>query len=459
MKSKLIIQGAGTSILVLLLAGTGCNMGSGGGGGSASLPTSTSSSSTQNGSILVKDVSMSILNANGSTVFDSQNSNSSLVLTAGTQYQLLIQAPGAPTGTTFMLQMSPFTAQSTPVTTSIPLVVGKNNLQVSGSGTYVFELSVSTPGVVATPRSYTAQVNCVEPNGAFTTVNGSAITVTGSQNIYTYSAVGVTNNSNGVAPYQCAWDLTGVNIQDTAFGSCSTPLSGQYSNYVGTRDVSVMVMDACGQTVTASNSVNLAYTEPTFPGNVFIYGQVSNATGSAASDPRINNVTYLATNVQGNNIVKVNYGNGSFTINAQEKYQTASSLPFGMSISLTGINSSINLSAGTGTVDVSGASIKSVTYTTDQSGDALPAQSLTSTSCTLSNQGANVKLIAGSPCSGGTSGNTNAASVEVYGDYQCNMSGGSGTATITGRFDGYYRMADNCSGGGGGGGGVAPIGL
>lgn len=463
MRTITIIQGTGVGALALLFAASGCNQGSGG-GATPPATSSTSTSSTQNANIVVRNVSMSILNMNGSTVFNDQNANSSLVLTGGTQYQLLLQAPGAPAGTTFVLDMSPEAAVANPITISYPLVVGKNNLQVSGSGTYVMELKVTSPNVTATPKSYTAQVNCTEPNGigGFTTVNDSGISVTsaGGNNLFNYSASGVTSTANGMGPYQCAWDLTGVNIQDTTFGSCSTPATSQYSNYVGTRNIGVIVMDACGETVTAHNSVNLAYTVPTMPGNVFIYGQVSNTTGSAATDARINNVTYLATNAGGNNIVKVNSGNGGFTITAQEQYQTPNSLPFGMSLQLTGVNSSINLSAGTGTVDVTGASIKLATYSTDQSGDSVPAQSMTSTTCTLSNQGAVVKMISGTPCSGGTTGSNNAATVEVYGDYQCPMSGGVGTATITGSFDGYYRMADNCvGGGGGGGGGVAPIAL
>jgi hypothetical protein len=229
-------------------------------------------------------------------------------------------------------------------------------------------------------------------------------------------------------------------------------------NYVSSRNVGLLVKDSCNTTVAVSNVVDLTYSEPTMPGNVFIFGQTSNATGSAIGDSRVQNVTYLAENSDGNNIVQPTYGSGSFEIYSQQNYQMPSSVKFGMDIKVVGITDTINVKTGQGTVDASAATLKSVTYTTDQSGDQDPAVSLSSTSCVLSNQGASVKFTAGTPCTAGTTGDNNMATVEVWGHYVCNALTDSGGSTqMTGDFDGYTNLVDNCTGGGQGGGGIVPI--
>jgi hypothetical protein len=69
-----------------------------------------------------------------------------------------------------------------------------------------------------------------------------------------------------------------------------------------------------------------------------------------------------------------------------------------------------------------------------------------------------VLFIAGQPCAGGMSGDTNQATVEIWGHYSCTgMSSTGASVDIQGNFDGVKTLADSCSGGGGGGGGVDPI--
>jgi hypothetical protein len=423
--------------------------------------TAASSGSSTSASAIGK-VAITITNSQGAVVYADGTSNSALNLVAGQTYKLQVIASDAPAGTTFILQ-STQTNVVAGSSLTIPLELGSNTLTIPLQGDYAWKIVATPPGQAAVTNSYIASVSCSAPTLTANTLNPSQISVTAGSgsNLYNFSGAGVVAEANGTPPYTCAWDPTGTGIQDTAFQSCGTVASNIYVNYVSSRNVGLLVKDSCNTTIAVSKVVNLAYTEPAMPGNIFIYGVVSNALGSAANDPRISGVTYLATNSGGNNIVQPSYSNGTFNIYSLMDYGMPSSVKFGMQIQVTGITDTLNVATGTGTVNVSNAAIHSLTYSTDQSGDQNPTVSLTAGSCTLTNQGAVVHFITGQPCSAGTTGDNNQATVEIYGHYNCpSVSNASGSASIEGDFDGYATLVDNCSGGGGGGGGgIAPISL
>lgn len=385
-----------------------------------------------------------------------------LKLIQGASYNLNLTGANVPGGTQFTLALTNIDLVAG-TTTHVTLQLGDNIFVPSAAGNYVMKLIPSLPSVA--PRVYQASVSCANPNFTQNSLDPTGISVTTSaNNLYNYSAAQVTAHANGTAPYLCAFDLTGTGIRDTAFGDCKIPLLNQYSNYVGQRNIGVIVKDACNTTFTVSNPVTLDFGVPAKPGNVFIYGMNSMATGSAVGDSRIDGVNYLATNVGGNDIVQPRYNSGNFTISAFMNYGMPSSVKFGVQIDISNITDTLNLSNLSGTVDASQAVMTGITFSTDQAGDQAAARNLSSNSCVLSNQGARVIKTQGSPCSAGTTGSGNSADVEVWGDYVCmglNDSGGS--VQIEGSFDGATHMGDSCvgSGGGGGqgGGGILPIAL
>jgi hypothetical protein len=411
--------------------------------------------------------SMNIYDPSGNLVYNSANSQQAVSMVAGQAYNVQVSSSNIPAGSKLMLVA---TDTSLPAQPQIVTQVqnGNNSVPfVAGTDAVALEI-VSSENVVTNAKGASLTVVCSSSNFSASSLNPSAITVSSSaNNVYTYNASGVTANANGVGPYFCAYDFTGVGIIDTPFTLCSNPVTG-YSNYVGTRDVNVVVMDSCAndqQSYSISNSVNLAATTPALgAGNVFIQGQVSNAAKGAQSDLRINNVSYLATNEPGNNIVIPNFNpnssgayNGTFTITAMEDYGQASSAQFGMTVTVSDLGG-LNMSAASGSIDTSKAQV-AITYSTDENGDQDPAVLMANSKCTSSVQGIS-KLVAGSPCASGMSGDNTTATVEIYGSYNCTVSDqGGGTATIVGEFDGLTKIADSCSGGGGGDGGVPTLGL
>lgn len=420
------------------------------------------SASTANAPFLQAKVNLSLYAADGSLIYSDVNSSTSLKLKSGTPYDLNLDVSGAPAGTSLTLESSQIDVVSG-ASAAIPLQSGANQFTVPAAGDYTWKIVASAPGYTPLTKIYQASVQC--PNPTFTANSLSASSITASagtgSNLYNFSAAGVVAGANGMPPYLCAWDPTGVGIVDTAFRDCGQVLSNFYVNYVGPRSVGVIVKDACNIEYSVSNSVNLGYSEPSMPGNVFIFGQNSNATGSAVGDARIDGVTYLATNSGGHNIVLPNYGSGSFTIQASMNYKMPSSVDFGMKIEVKGLTDTIDMAAATGTIDATHAFISKVTYSTDQAGDSAPVSSLSGSSCTLSNQNATVKMVKGQPCASGTTGDNNKATVEVWGHYVCHGISNSGASIdISGDFDGMDDIVDNCVGGGGqGGGGIVPIGL
>ena len=424
----------------------------------ASTMNESSGASTSNQNYLTGKMSMSLTDASGNTIYSDSSVGSSLTFKAGTNYELNLSTTGFPSGTQFALQMTQTDVVSGS-SVSIPLQLGANLFTVPNQGDYSWQLVASAPGYQSQTKYYLADVTCQKPTFTESSLNPAALTVSqgSASNLYNFSAGGVVMNANGMGPYLCAFDPTGTGIVDTGFADCTQGLSNFYVNYVNTRDVGVIVKDSCNTTYAVSSPVQLNATEPTMPGNVFIYGQISNATGSAQNDPRVDNVTYLATNSNGHDIVQPHYSSGAFQITSSQNYGMPSSQPFGMQINVKGIQDTINVSGQTGSIDASHAYISSLTYSTDEAGDAAPALNFNSTSCTLSNQGAKVLFTMGQPCSSGTTGDQNMATVEVWGHYQCAISDANGGANISGNFDGYTNLVDNCSGGGGGGGGIVPI--
>ncbi len=419
----------------------------------------SSGTTTSNLQYLSGNVQMSIMDASGRTIYSDTGTGQALTFKAGVNYMLDLNATGFPTGTQFSLQMTPTDVVSG-ATVTVPLSPGSNSFSVPTQGDYSWQLVAADTGYQSRSKYYLANVTCTNPTFTVNSLDPSAIAVSpgSNSNLYNFSASGVVAHANGTQPYLCAFDPTGTGIVDTAFTDCSQALNNFYVNYVGTRNVGVIVKDACNTEYAVSNSVNLNYSVPAMPGNVFIFGQISNATGTAQQDSRVNYVNYLATNSGGNNIVQPHYSNGTFQITASQNYGMPSSLPFGMQITVKGIQDNLSLSNMSGLLNASNAYISALSYSTDEAGDAETAVTLNSTNCSLSNQGARVLFVQGNPCSSsGMTGDQNSATVEVWGQYTCSVSDTGGGAQITGKFDGLTHIADNCAGGGGGGGGIVPI--
>jgi len=404
---------------------------------------------------LVGSVSMSVLNSRGTVIYSDALPLSSFQLRATEMYTLRLDTSNVPASTTFSLELTNISVVgSTPIVVS--LASGDNVFSVPVQGTYALRLTVSASGMAPRVQSYQLAATCPNPTFTADSLNAASISVAGNTNIYSFSSAGVAAGANGMAPYECAWDPTGVGIVDTGFQSCDSPSNNFYSDLVGLREVGLVVRDACGVSHTVTEFNNLNYTVPTYPGNQFIFGQT--ASGCETCDPRYENVEYLATNAP----VDAMYGNGTFTIESVLEYDMPSSIPHGIKIVIRGITEPVPLNAAamTGSIDVSAAYISELTFTTDRGGDSQSRVTLTAnpSSCTFDPRFGRVIPVAGTPCADG-SGTNNRLSIEVYGDYRCNvMSGGAnGNVVIQGQFDGTYDLVDGCVGGGGQGGGIPPI--
>jgi hypothetical protein len=206
----------------------------------------------------------------------------------------------------------------------------------------------------------------------------------------------------------------------------------------------LIVKDACNSPVTLSTSLNLSFNSPTAPG-LFIFAQTSAAKGAAIGDPRLDGVTYLATNANAF-VVDAQYAFGNFQINSTMKYNVSTSTPFGMQIQVRGIKDNVKLSSLQGGFDMTSASIRAVTYSTDEAGDHSVAVSLKGSNCTLSGQAAVVTFVPGSPCPNGYTGDQNKATVNISGHFSCiDVSDNSQSINIDGDFSGSTAMADFCA--------------
>jgi hypothetical protein len=193
------------------------------------------------------------------------------------------------------------------------------------------------------------------------------------------------------------------------------------------------------------------------PGNVFIAAQNSAQTG-CASDVRAADVTYRAQNgisTKTASPCKPIYNNGSFTLECLQNFGMPHSKSFGMKVDVSGLGK-YDLVANPGTIDFANAKVSGVRYTTDELSDAAPALQFASSNCTSTVQ-ARVLNAQGIPCAAGEATDAKEATIEVWGSFTCsNVANACGSMTVTGKFDGYYRLADSCVGGGQGGGGVPP---
>lgn len=415
----------------------------------------TSAGSTQ----LAASLNLTVLDSNGRTIYD-ESSNSSLKLVAGSMYTMRVRGT-APPDTVLSAAITNIDLPSS-LTTTLPFKFnGDTSWVASSAGDFALKLTItSASSATVASKNYSAIVTCAGPTFTATSLSGSQIAISSGAgpNLYQFDVSGVIGAANGHAPYLCALDPTGTGIQDTGFQPCNQAFGNVYVNYVSTRNVGVIVKDACNTSHAISNRVNLDYSVPTFPGSTFIYGQVSGASGNAVGDPRVDGVTYLAENSGGHNIVSANYGGGSYVINAWQSYGLPSSVSFGTQIRLAGFTDTINVSTGQGTIDASQARIAGMMYATDQAGDQTATLSFTGANCVLSNQGARVLFNQGQPCGDGKTGDNNTATVEAWGNYSCTgLSDAGGAINLAGSFDGAYTMTDSCSGGGGGGGGITPV--
>ncbi|MDR3607074.1 MAG: hypothetical protein P4M08_06815 [Oligoflexia bacterium] len=457
----------GVTTVALMIVAAGCK--SSDFGSDPSSGTISSSAALANNKALASAISMSVYNSGGGAAIysDSQGAGQTLQMTVGQNYVYEVDATNLAAGATATISfLDTDVIGATATSYSITPGVQKAIAAPSPGGDYLLTLQVNSGGNVA-QKSYQAAIGCVNPN--FTQASliptGISVTAGSATNLYNYSAAGVISNP---ANYLCGFDLAGTGILSTKYVTCDTPLTNVYVSDVGYRKVAVMVKDQCNNSlsVTAPGSgIDLAYNVPAMGTEVpYIYGVVSTTN---INDPRVNGVTYLSTNNNVASPVQSNYGGGAFSITSEYSYSTMkngqpSSVPFGMTLTLRGITGSVNLAAKSNNVSFTGMYLDAATFSTDQSADVsgqITLQSASGTNnCTATHLGGKVLNSPGTPCYPGTTGDNNAATVEVWGDYTCKMSGSYGTATVTGSFDGIYHMADSCiGGGGGGGGGVTPI--
>jgi hypothetical protein len=408
------------------------------------------------GTVLVGSVHLSLWS--GSTLlFDDRNPTTVFTLVAGQTYTLRIDSSEA-AGAGLSLELTNISeVMASPVT--IPIVSGDNSFSVSSQGTYAARITVTAAGMSPRVQQYQLEASCASPTFTQASLDGNAISVSGSQNLYSYNAAGVIASADGQAPYQYAWDPTGVQIRHTPF-SAQTTLTNFYSDLVGLRNVGLIVKDACNTAHVVSAFRTLAWSPPAFPGNNFIEGHT--ASGSESPDDRYENVDYLATN-PGPAPVDAMYGGGTFVVESELQYDMPGSVAHGVKIEIRGLVESVPIDPATMTGQITippGTPIYKLTYTTDKDGDARPPVSLTGMNCTWGPTAqCQVLQTAGVPCAD-NSGTNNETTVECWGDYTCNgMTGGAdGLVDIVGRFDGSWTIADGCVGGQGQGqGGIFPI--
>lgn len=428
----------GLGILSALLLTAGCS--------NSEFEATSSSAMKQLSSASYGVISISITDSSGEEIYSDFNSSTSLKLKAQTAYNLIISAPGAPSNTSFQMVSTKINTVSQTSTTHA-MHAGSNSLTVPVPGDYAWKITAQAPGLLPITLTYMADVTCLNPSFTADSLNPQAITVSQSApyNLYNYNLAGVTSGANGMAPYTCALDATGVGILSHTFTSCSSGFSNVYVNYIGLRNVGVVVKDACNITHSISNPTHLPYTMPTRGGNTtFISGYTTNAAGSAVNDPRVDKVTYLATNAGTfDRAVSARLGGGTFGIEGAINYGQNQSVLFGLSLGLRNISDNIDLLSGTGTVNMSNARISRVDYTTDQAGDHALSVALSSTNCTLSNQGSQVSFVPEMVCSY-TGQTLSRATVKIWGHYVCTVISNSTGST---RIEGDFNFVDVKSGG------------
>lgn len=407
-------------------------------------------------------VSMKVSNSAGQVLFDSSSSlNNGFRTKAGENLLLDARIQNFKPGMSATIQIN---NSSTPANT----LAGKFTTNAEGkisasfapasSGDYLMRAQVLQNNQVISNETFVASVECANPTFAASSLDGTAISVSGNNGVSTYSASGVVSRANGQAPYRCAFDFNGDGVVDSQLQNCANSQTDILSTYVINRKISVVVADACNTSHTVSKSVVLPAATPAMPGNVFIAAQNSAMSG-CANDIRAADVTYRAQNGISSKTpapCKPIYNNGSFTLECLQNFGMPHSKSFGMKIDVSGLGV-YNLALNPGTIDASNAKVSGIRYTTDELSDAAPALQFASSNCTSTVQ-ARVLNAQGIPCAAGESTTAQEATIEVWGSFTCtNVANACGSMTVTGKFDGLYRMADSCIGGGEGGGGIVPI--
>jgi hypothetical protein len=451
-----------------VLLGTGCDSTNFG----APVGSTASSASLSNSSALASSVSLNVTGSGGNVYSDASDPGQVMTMTVGQSYTFHADASNLAAGATLKLSLlDTDIVNGTPIVITLQPGASQTIVAPSPGGDYLMTLTINSGGTVAV-KNYQAAIGCSDPTFVQSVLNSNGLTVTGSNNMYTYNASGVIANPQN---YLCGFDLSGTGILSSVYVPCNTSLPNMYVNDVGARNIQVIVKDTCNNSLTVNSSQTLAFTTPTpAAGAQYIYGVVT-PTSYPASETRVNGVTYLATNASTgmlNAPVQANFAPGSpgqFTITSTfttGEYNNGqpSTIPYGMSLNIVGITGSLNMSGAnpSSTLNFSNMSVDSGSFTTDQSSDVKAQISLASAAgqnqCTGTHLNGMATPSAGTPCGSGTTGDQNSAIVEVWGDYTCNMTGAGGaTATISGSFAGSYTLHDSCVGGGQGGGGITPI--
>ena len=405
--------------------------------------------------------SLKVYDETGALVFSDAEKDSTLRLQEGITYDFHVDAGGSADNVDFSMAITQVdTVALNPPVRHLNLKPGSNSISFDTFGDFSLELKGEAVGFQPRVLRYLAEVSCERPTFTQDSLNANGLSVTGSGDTYQMSASGVVTRANGMPPYECAWDPTGTGILSTEFKPCNQVQSALI-NYVGVRSqIGVIVRDACRTTHSVQSAQTLKYIKPVLGGDeTYIYGKTSNAKDKARGDRRIDQVEYLATN-RSRTIVTSSYSSGRFTIQSAYSYGMTSSETFGMRIEVSGIVDDLDYATRTGSIDMSGAKINMVRFSTDQYGDRLPAASFSDNrTCVLSDAGAEAVFSAGTPCQNG-SGSGNKVLVKVWGKYACtDLKNAQGSVVIEGEFTGFRTMADSCvgGGGGGGGGGVDPI--
>ncbi len=410
--------------------------------------------------------------ADGAAIYCDKNAGTSLQMIAGKSYvfQITSESDGGPY--VYRTQLQRVDLLSSIPSAPLDLNAGANLFTAPSAGDYAIRIAVVDGGTVFPARTFQTAIACNNPTPlSVGGLNLAGINVSGGANVFSFSSAGVVSGGvGGQAPYICAWDYNGDGTRDSAYADCSVARNNVYVNHHGTRLVGILVKDSCNTTVSATVSRSLMPAPTRTPGDasVFIHGVVSNATGAAASHRGVNNVNYWGINnqtVAGRTVVtsvlQPNGANSTFAMASAYSYGQPSSVEFGQRISLSGLNVQLGANLASTSISAASAVMSNIQFNTDQSGDnQLPLQ-LAGTTCTLTDQGARVLEVLGTPCAAGQSNATWGQAMRwtfhVWGRYECtNVSASGASATITGEFDGLDDVNDGCVGGGQGQGGNPP---
>ncbi len=425
-------------------------------------------------------------------IFNGTNVGS-MYVTNGTSYLIKITSPDSNTsGYTVYMKLT--NAITSVVVSTSNLTMGNNTFTAPSAGSYKIEITASAPGMnTSSPKSYTLESACSNANSL--AVNTAALTITGTQNWYTYS-MGSSPATGGTGPYQCRYDFNGDGIYDTNLISCSTAVS-DFSDLVLTRSkMKIGVFDqGCNSFKEAVVSKSLAapkysttqyaltldaiLNEP-----IYIAASVAPSAGAPAvlnSDPRAtasfyshNQTTLQPAPVNCNFTYNKTTQMGEFTITSSHRYNidryndlngTPQKVSEGMTVAFKNIPATIDATTATPTVlfpNTGTPLVSKIRYKTDYSADSGAVLDFNASSCSVQQIKLTSMNVVGTPCTSGPVQNGVKFTIKAAVKFSCqnvpdlidpnkkvNITEGSALC--------YYDYADDCVGGGGGGGGVPPI--